>query len=232
MKSRSRKLNQTVKLMVHVIYDLCFRVEVWSCLVGHFCLLTRFFPDLRIANPSKAKLDGQKHMLCSLIGWCGGGVSCKYPRYCRWFWLVRFSAKTLCFFSFHIFGWRDTEFPIIEYILYSKCYLYLYIVTLKMMSWLGVYIPGTCLSPILGLQPSKTRSFPIKTGVVWVPGMHINIYVHTIYTLNMSVIYIYIHNIIYIYTYLYIHIDFYIYTYVCMAWYTFFSSSKCESGKL
>ena len=89
---------------------------------------------------------------------------------------MRFSAKTLCFFSFHIFGWRDTEFPIIEYILYSKCYLYLYIVTLKMMSWLGVYIPGTCLSPILGLQPSKTRSFPIKTGVVWVPGMHINIY--------------------------------------------------------
>ncbi len=33
-------------------------------------------------------------------------------------------------------------------------------------------VPGTCLSPILGLQPSKTRSFPIKTGVIWVPGTH------------------------------------------------------------
>ncbi len=31
-------------------------------------------------------------------------------------------------------------------------------------------LPGTCLSSILGLQPSKTSSFPIKTGVIWVPG--------------------------------------------------------------
>lgn len=56
------------------------------------------------------------HMLCSLIGWHGGEVSCKYPRYCRWFWLVRFSAKILCFFVSQ-FCWRDTKFPIIEYIL-------------------------------------------------------------------------------------------------------------------
>ena len=32
-------------------------------------------------------------------------------------------------------------------------------------------LPGTCLSSILGLQPSKTRSFPIKTRVIWVPGI-------------------------------------------------------------
>ena len=33
-------------------------------------------------------------------------------------------------------------------------------------------LPGTCLSPVLRLQPSKTRSFPIKTGVIWVPGRY------------------------------------------------------------
>ena len=32
-------------------------------------------------------------------------------------------------------------------------------------------IPGTCLSSIFGFQPSKTRSFPIKTRVIWVPGI-------------------------------------------------------------
>ena len=30
--------------------------------------------------------------------------------------------------------------------------------------------PGTCLSSILVVEPSKTRSCPIKTSVVWVPG--------------------------------------------------------------
>ena len=33
-------------------------------------------------------------------------------------------------------------------------------------------LPGTCLSPVLRLQPSKTRSFPIKTGVIWVPARY------------------------------------------------------------
>ena len=33
-----------------------------------------------------------------------------------------------------------------------------------------INIPGTCLSPILGLQPSKTRSFPMKIEVIWVAG--------------------------------------------------------------
>ena len=42
-------------------------------------------------------------------------------------------------------------------------YIYIYI----------IYTPGTCLSSIFGLQPSKTRSFPIKTGVIWVPGIYI-----------------------------------------------------------
>ncbi len=34
-------------------------------------------------------------------------------------------------------------------------------------------IPGTCLSSILVVEPSKTRSFPIKTrGPIWVPGIY------------------------------------------------------------
>ena len=36
-------------------------------------------------------------------------------------------------------------------------------------SW---YIPGTSLSSILGLQPSKRRPFPFKTTVIWVPGIY------------------------------------------------------------
>ena len=35
-----------------------------------------------------------------------------------------------------------------------------------------IYIPGTCLSSILRLKPSKTRSFPTKTRVIWVPGIY------------------------------------------------------------
>jgi len=31
-------------------------------------------------------------------------------------------------------------------------------------------IPRTCLSSILGLEPSKRRPFPIKIRVIWVPG--------------------------------------------------------------
>ena len=41
----------------------------------------------------------------------------------------------------------------------------------KCVSDIGsMYIPGTYLSSIFGLQPSKTRPFPIKTRVIWVPG--------------------------------------------------------------
>ena len=35
-----------------------------------------------------------------------------------------------------------------------------------------------CLSSILGFEPSKRRPFPIKTGVIWVPGVYIYIYVY------------------------------------------------------
>ena len=37
-----------------------------------------------------------------------------------------------------------------------------------------IYIPGTCLSSILVVEPFKTMSFPIKTRVIWVPGMYIH----------------------------------------------------------
>ena len=33
-----------------------------------------------------------------------------------------------------------------------------------------------CFSSVLGLQPSKRRPFPIKTRVIWVPGIFIHIY--------------------------------------------------------
>ncbi len=32
--------------------------------------------------------------------------------------------------------------------------------------YIYIYIPGTCLSSILVVEPSKTRSFPIKTRVI------------------------------------------------------------------
>ena len=35
------------------------------------------------------------------------------------------------------------------------------------------YIPGTCLSCILEVEPSKTRPFSSKTRVIWVPGHYI-----------------------------------------------------------
>ena len=38
-----------------------------------------------------------------------------------------------------------------------------------------IHIPGTCLSSFLGLQPSKTMPFPIKTKVIWGPGIYIYI---------------------------------------------------------
>ena len=45
--------------------------------------------------------------------------------------------------------------------------------------YIYIYIPGTCLSSILGVEPSKTRPFSSKTRVIWVPGIHI--YIHTYY---------------------------------------------------
>ena len=41
---------------------------------------------------------------------------------------------------------------------------------------LMLYIPGTCLSSILGVEPSKTRPFSSKTRVIWVPGIYIYIF--------------------------------------------------------
>ena len=35
------------------------------------------------------------------------------------------------------------------------------------------YVPGTCLSSILGVEPSKTRPFSIKIRVMWVLGGHL-----------------------------------------------------------
>ena len=45
------------------------------------------------------------------------------------------------------------------------------------------FVPGTCLSSILVVETSKTRSFPIKTRVIWVPGIYIyNYKLYSIYS--------------------------------------------------
>ena len=58
--------------------------------------------------------------------------------------------------------------------------------------YIYIYIPGTCLSSILVVEPSKTRSFPIKTRVIWVPGIYIYIptltLIDPIQTINYSCI--------------------------------------------
>ena len=41
--------------------------------------------------------------------------------------------------------------------------------------WRNQYIPGICLSSILGLEPSKRRPLLFNTRVMWVPGIHIHI---------------------------------------------------------
>ena len=50
------------------------------------------------------------------------------------------------------------------------------------------YIPGTCVPSILGLEPSKRRSFPLKIRVIWVLGMYM---LYDIYSLLCLYIYIY-----------------------------------------
>ena len=42
-----------------------------------------------------------------------------------------------------------------------------------------IYIPGTQMTSIFEGQPPKTRPFPIKTRVSWVPGIYIYIYLFT-----------------------------------------------------
>ena len=50
----------------------------------------------------------------------------------------------------------------------------------KVMRWryMYTYIPGTLMTSIFEGQPSKTLPFPIKTVVIWVPGMYIYIYMY------------------------------------------------------
>ena len=50
-----------------------------------------------------------------------------------------------------------------------RAHIHIHIIKHVKSIYIYIYIPGTCLSSILGFEPSKTRSFPIKTGVIWVP---------------------------------------------------------------
>ena len=61
-----------------------------------------------------------------------------------------------------------------------------------------IYIPGTCLSSILVVEPSKTRSFPIKTRVIWVPGIYIYIYKYIHLPIGThGTVYVYLHCYMY-----------------------------------
>ena len=71
------------------------------------------------------------------------------------------------------YHWGGGREPWILYHVYS-IYIILYI-----------YIPVTCLSSILVLQPSKRRPFRIKTRVNWVPGIYT--YIHIICKAILSV---------------------------------------------
>ena len=52
----------------------------------------------------------------------------------------------------------------------GKMYMHTYLSHI----YIYIFMPGTCLEPsILVVEPSKTRSFPIKTRVIWVPGIYI-----------------------------------------------------------
>ena len=55
---------------------------------------------------------------------------------------------------------------------------------------LELYIPGTQRTSVFEAQPAKTMPFPIKTRVIWVPGMHICIYIY-IHENSNSLVYIY-----------------------------------------
>ena len=43
---------------------------------------------------------------------------------------------------------------------------------MKKSIYIYIYIPGICLSSILGLEPSKRRPLLFNTRVMWVPGIH------------------------------------------------------------
>ena len=47
--------------------------------------------------------------------------------------------------------------------------------SLRLYIYNHVYIPRTCLSSILVVEPFKRRPFPNKTRVIWVPGIYIYI---------------------------------------------------------
>ena len=57
-------------------------------------------------------------------------------------------------------------------ILYSLIYVYIYIY-IHIYIYIYIYIPGTQMTSIFDGQPLKTRSFPTKRMVIWVPGIYI-----------------------------------------------------------
>ena len=50
-------------------------------------------------------------------------------------------------------------------------------------------MPGTQMTSIFEGQPPKTRPFPIKTRVIWVPGVYMEESLHVLYICNFGVCY-------------------------------------------
>ena len=44
-----------------------------------------------------------------------------------------------------------------------------------MLHFHALYVPGTQMTSVFEGQPPKTRPFPIKTMVIWVPGIKIRL---------------------------------------------------------
>ncbi len=97
------------------------------------------------------------------------------------YWLIWFH---LIWFDYLVnwWGWVDLTFSCLNDLgiawLIELMWPFFDNIGIAWLGWVDVafffwYIPGSFLSFILRLKPSKTRSFPTKTRVIWVPGIYI-----------------------------------------------------------
>ena len=119
-----------------------------------FNLGHRLFRPVKISWESKA--TSQSHLLAAT------GLFIAYmdpydPTICRKFRRAVFLVQLF----FVVEGWT---------LLICVC-IYIYRPPPRLCIYIYTYIPRTCLSSILVVEPSKTRSFPIKTRVIWVLGL-------------------------------------------------------------
>ena len=75
------------------------------------------------------------------------------------------------YLGFELYPGIGSRLPIITHTIRPNWYMYLHFATKNQAKCRKIYVPGTCLSSILVVEPFKTRSFLIKTRVIWVPGI-------------------------------------------------------------